>query len=419
MLDISKHPCFNDSARHKFARIHLPVAPKCNIQCNYCNRKYDCLNESRPGVTSTLLSPIQALEYLNKAMIKNPNIKVVGIAGPGDPFATPDETLETLRLVRQTYPEMLLCVATNGLNVAGYAEQLANLMVSHVTITINTVSPTIGSLIYSWVRNGNLIYRGKLGAKILIKNQLKAIKILCEKGITVKINSIIVPGINDTHIKDVARRAALGGATILNAIPLYPTEDTVFEPIPEPDEKTVKKIRKSAGRFIKQMHHCTRCRADAVGILGQDDQEILSILHEMNNPVLSTSKKKPYVAVASMEGHLINQHLGEARELWIYGKIDASINLLEKRKLPGLGGGMQRWQQVAAAINDCSYLLVSGIGANPSKVIGDSGITVIETEGFINTSLEYLFGNQSGRLMPKIKPAKCGESCAGNGLGCC
>ena len=34
-----------------------------NIQCNYCKRGYDCVNESRPGVTSEVLSPEQALAY--------------------------------------------------------------------------------------------------------------------------------------------------------------------------------------------------------------------------------------------------------------------------------------------------------------------------------------------------------------------
>jgi nitrogen fixation protein NifB len=40
-LNIKNHPCFNDSSRHTFGRLHLPVAPKCNIQCNYCSRKFD------------------------------------------------------------------------------------------------------------------------------------------------------------------------------------------------------------------------------------------------------------------------------------------------------------------------------------------------------------------------------------------
>ncbi len=56
-----EHPCYNCQA-HQFARIHLPVAPACNVQCGYCVRKFDCPNESRPGVTSAILSPEEALE---------------------------------------------------------------------------------------------------------------------------------------------------------------------------------------------------------------------------------------------------------------------------------------------------------------------------------------------------------------------
>ena len=71
----------------------------------------------------------------------------MGIAGPGDPFANPDETLETLRRVRAKYPEILLCVATNGLNLPPYLDELAKLKVSHVSITVNAVDPQIGAKI--------------------------------------------------------------------------------------------------------------------------------------------------------------------------------------------------------------------------------------------------------------------------------
>ncbi|MCW8819406.1 MAG: radical SAM protein, partial [Ignavibacteriaceae bacterium] len=181
-LSIEKHPCFNDASRHSFGRIHLPVAPKCNIQCNYCNRKFDCLNENRPGVTSRVLSPHQALHYLDQALELSPNIAVVGIAGPGDPFANPEETMATLRLVREKYPEMLLCVATNGLNVLPYIEELAELKVSHVTLTINAIDPEIGAEIYAWVRHGKKVFRDVAGAELLLKNQLEALKKLKELG---------------------------------------------------------------------------------------------------------------------------------------------------------------------------------------------------------------------------------------------
>ena len=254
-LKIANHPCFNDSSRHKFGRIHLPVAPKCNIQCNYCSRKFDCMNENRPGVTSKVLSPKQALYYLDQAMILSPNIAVVGIAGPGDPFANPDETMETLRLVRAKYPEMLLCLATNGLELLPYIDELALLQVSHVTITINAIDPEIGAEIYAWVRYNKKMYRGIDAAKVLIKNQLESLKKLKEAGITAKVNSIIIPGVNDSHVITVASKVAELGADILNCLPYYNTKETVFENIDEPSLEMVSEIQKATSEFLPQMKH--------------------------------------------------------------------------------------------------------------------------------------------------------------------
>jgi len=139
--DLEKHPCFNEKAKHLYGRIHLPVASSCNIQCKFCNRKYNCINESRPGVTSAVLSPAQGLRYLKEMKGKIPNLSVVGIAGPGDPFAKPEITMETLELVNAAFPEMLLCVATNGFNLLPYVGRLSKYNVSHVTITVNAVDP--------------------------------------------------------------------------------------------------------------------------------------------------------------------------------------------------------------------------------------------------------------------------------------
>ena len=52
------HPCFGGD-HSKAGRIHLPVAPGCNIKCGFCERRFDCANESRPGVTSKVLTPEQ------------------------------------------------------------------------------------------------------------------------------------------------------------------------------------------------------------------------------------------------------------------------------------------------------------------------------------------------------------------------
>ena len=119
---IDKHPCYCKDAHDKFARIHLPVAPACNIQCNYCNRKYDCSNESRPCVTSGVLSPEQALEKVIMVKQSLDNLSVIGIAGPGDALANPSATFETLRLMKAFDSELIPCISTNGLNMPDYVD---------------------------------------------------------------------------------------------------------------------------------------------------------------------------------------------------------------------------------------------------------------------------------------------------------
>ncbi|MGD8241859.1 MAG: radical SAM protein, partial [Desulfobacterales bacterium] len=175
-MNLDNHPCFNPDACKSYGRVHLPVAPRCNIQCKFCNRQFDCVNETRPGVTSAVLSPAQAMVYLEEVFARKGNIAVVGIAGPGDPFANPQETVETLTRVRARFPEVILCVATNGLNLNPYLDDLERLRVSHVTLTVNAVDPAIGAKIYSWMRVGKKVVRAEEGAALLLARQLEAIE---------------------------------------------------------------------------------------------------------------------------------------------------------------------------------------------------------------------------------------------------
>jgi len=92
---VQNHPCYSEDAHHYFARMHVAVAPACNIQCHYCNRKYDCSNESRPGVVSEVLTPDQAVKKTMAVAATIPQMTVLGIAGPGDPLANPERTFET------------------------------------------------------------------------------------------------------------------------------------------------------------------------------------------------------------------------------------------------------------------------------------------------------------------------------------
>ncbi|MEI7812679.1 MAG: nitrogenase cofactor biosynthesis protein NifB [Ignavibacteria bacterium] len=270
MADLSNHPCFNAKARKQYGRIHLPVAPACNVQCNFCDRKYSCVNESRPGVTAFVMSPKESVNYLKQINAGRKDIAVVGIAGPGDPFANTKATLSTLEYVKNEFPDMLLCIATNGLELYDNVPRLAELEVSHVTVTLNATDPVIGAKIYDWVLyKGNLL-RGITAAEVLLEQQVKGIKALIEHGIITKINSIIIPGINDEHIKEISEYVAGLGVDVQNCIPLLPVAGTPFETLEQLKPAEIHKIRQDAGRYISQMAHCTRCRADACGLLGEN-----------------------------------------------------------------------------------------------------------------------------------------------------
>jgi nitrogen fixation protein NifB len=417
--DYHKHPCFNPEAKGKFGRVHLPVAPKCNIKCNFCDRKYDCVNESRPGVTSSILSPYQAKIYMEKVLEKEPRITVAGIAGPGDPFANPEETMETLRMIRKHFPETILCVSSNGMGIGPYIKELAELQVSHVTITVCAVDPEIGSKIYNWVSDNNIIYRGLQGAELLVKRQLEAVKKLKESGITVKINCIVIPGINDHHVEQVAAAMKELGADLLNCMAMFPNVNTPFGAIEQPDKAMMHSIRNTAEQYLPQMRHCTRCRADAVGLLGEDrTEEFRSCLSDCAASKAPEGEERPYIAVATQEGILVNQHLGEARSFEIWAREGSSFRKVADRQAPSAGGGIKRWHKLARILGDCRAVLISGIGDTPLDILMKSGIEPIEAAGFIEEALATVFdGGHTGSLKGRRKSCATG-GCQGSGGGC-
>jgi nitrogen fixation protein NifB len=246
------------------------VAPTCNVQCNFCNRAYDCANESRPSLTKTILGPSEVPGYLTRLLHKRPEISVAGIAGPGDPFSEPRLTLETVRAVRAAFPSLLLCLSTNGLNVSDHLDDLAQAGVTHVTVTVNAVDPSIARKIYSWVRIGAWVYRGEEGAHLILARQQDAIAGLKTRGFTVKVNTVVIPGVNTDHIGDIAACVAELGADVMNCIPMIPVSGTPFGRLVEPSKGEMECVREAAARYVPQMYHCQRCRADAAGLLGEN-----------------------------------------------------------------------------------------------------------------------------------------------------
>lgn len=261
---LREHPCFGGCAAGCYGRIHLPVAPKCNVQCVFCDRRYDCVNESRPGVTSRILTPEEASRLAAETVAREPRIRVVGIAGPGDPLANP-ETFETLRLVRQQLPEAILCLSTNGLWLEERMDCIAECGVDTLTVTLNSLRPETAGKLYRYVTSPQGRLTGPEAGAYMIKKQRSGLNACLESGCTVKINTVLIPGINDSEIPEIARFAGKIGAAVMNVLPLIPCG--ALSHFPPPTEAALCRARREVKKELPVFTHCRQCRADAVGIL--------------------------------------------------------------------------------------------------------------------------------------------------------
>ena len=378
------HPCYNCGAG-QFGRIHLPIAPKCNIQCNYCLRKYDCPNESRPGVTTEVLLPKEALKKYLYVKEQVPNITVVGIAGPGDALANFPETKETLRLIRQEDPDVTFCLSTNGLMLPIYAQELIDLGVSHVTVTINAVDPIIGAKIYQHIDFMGQSYTGEAAAGILLGNQLSGLKYLTDRGVICKVNIVMLKGINDEHIEDIVKKVRELNCDITNIMQMIPVKGSIFEDMPLVNKKEVMQMRIKCEQHLKQMLHCKQCRADAIGTLDNDIS--FDFRQGKRQQTIVTEQTMKRIAVATSNGILVDQHFGQAKEFYIYESDGVSVKFIEKREvMPYCKGSAEcdfaaedRIERIIKTIKECGAVLALRIGDSPSKRLTAMGIRSITT----------------------------------------
>ncbi|MCR5529113.1 MAG: radical SAM protein [Saccharofermentans sp.] len=262
----NSHPCFGGH-KNNAGRIHLPVSPGCNIACRFCDRTINDVEE-RPGVTSKILTPEEASEIVGKALDICPDIKVAGIAGPGDTLAS-DNAFNTFRIIKEKYPDLIKCMSTNGLLLNERAQDVIDVGIDSLTVTVNAIDPKIEAKLNTFIIYHGKKIEGEEGAKILIENQLEGIKKVAAAGITVKVNTVLVPDINGEHIEDIAKAVSAAGAKIYNIIPLIPQHELKDQTAPTC--KDIEGARLKASKYIDVFRHCQHCRADAVGVPGKSE----------------------------------------------------------------------------------------------------------------------------------------------------
>ncbi|MFM2484291.1 nitrogenase cofactor biosynthesis protein NifB [Celerinatantimonas yamalensis] len=430
---VANHPCYSQAGSHRFARMHLAVAPKCNMQCNYCNRKFDCSNESRPGVVSELLTPMQALHKAMYVAEQIPQLSVIGIAGPGDPLANPQKTLRTLELLRQNMPDMRLCLSTNGLALPEFIDELCDVGVDHVTITINTLDAYLAAEIYEWVAFEGQSYTGLSAGQLLIDQQLEGLRKLMERQVLVKVNSVLIPRINQHHLPELSRELHRQQVFLHNVMPLLakPEYGTKFGLAhePEPTAEQVESVRENCGEQMAQMTHCQQCRADAIGFLGEDRSQQFNLAQLPNLPLdyavvmanrtriqadiashgAASDDDAKLVAVASSSMTVIDQHFGHARALLIYSVTDDGVHFVQRRHVPLYCQGESQCDEtkpnesVFQVLGDIDAVFCARIGREPWQQLEQQHTVPVIDYAWqpIHQSLQQWW--QDSQKMPQIQ----------------
>ena len=166
-------------------------------------------------------------------------------------------------------PHLIGCLSTNGLRLRKYVEMIAAVGVNTVSVTVNAVDPDILEQINAGVALNGRWITGREGADLLIREQLAGIRAATNKGILVKTNAVLIPGINEDHIDKIARTVSEAGASMMNVIPLIPNHELAH--IPAPGCHVLQDAREAVEKYLPAFRHCRQCRADACGIPGGKD----------------------------------------------------------------------------------------------------------------------------------------------------
>ena len=200
----------------------------------------------------------------------------------------------------------------------------------------------------------------------------------------------------------------------MNLMPLVPVKGAVFEDVPPPDTMTTARLRLQCGQLLPQMTHCARCRADAVGYIGEDmtTEQHDALNHYANASLNPAENDAAAVCRRRHDGRRAGQPASRRGGKVLVYEQDAetpgNFRVKEIRPAPPEGGGEARWAELAATLKDCRALLVNAAGPTPMKVLTQHGLKVIEMEGLIDEGLRAVFADKPIPAGMKRRFTSCG-----------
>ncbi len=353
--------------------VHLPVAPQMVARTRF----------SPPTpVRSQCLMIAEAIDLLEGVMKeRGKGITTVAITGPGDPLATPEITLETVRLVRERYPKLKIGLKTLGIGSDRLAADLARAGVNFVEMQIDGIKSEILKKIYAWIRPGSKTLKVGDAVDLLIREQRNGVSALKFHNIKVTILTTLYPGLNIDHVPKISAAMLVLGADGMALIP-YAPEPRAEVDMERPDPQAVLAITEKARASLPIVSPLLQDKAEGTGD---------GAVHQ-DPPLPRPTGPRPNVAVVSSNGIEIDLHLGQAIRLLIYGpRQDGLACLLETRSAPEPGTA-ERWQELAATLHDCFVILAASAGETPRRVLAEAGIRVLVTEDNIEGTVDVLYG---------------------------
>jgi nitrogen fixation protein NifB len=347
----------------------LPVAARASARLRFA---------SLQPTVGTAIAPQQALARLEQGL-RQGGIAGVELAGPGDPLATIDVSLATLRLIAEKYPELPLSLVTLGIGGEHWAGELRQAGLGEVRLQVDAVDPLYLEKIYAWIRPGTKTLPLPEAARILVDEQQRAVSACKKAGMTVQVITTVYPDHNTDHLEAIARAMAACGADGMILSAYQPAEGADIA-LPAADSAMMAAACQVCARHLPMF---SDNRQTPAGIPQTDT----------GPPRPQPTRQRPNVAVVSANGLDVDLHLGQARKLLIYGpRGDGLVCLLETRPAPEAGGVGKRWRMLAERLPDCFALLAASAGETPRGELAEAGIAVLLTEDSIEGIVDVLYG---------------------------
>ncbi|MHA1770196.1 MAG: radical SAM protein [Candidatus Thorarchaeota archaeon] len=261
------HPCWSNDHSSVWERIHLPVAPRCNVKCIFCDRHGGATcHMPVPGRALRVMNVDEALSRLKEELAKRPNLKIVAVSGPGEPLYN-QQTFEVMEAATELDYNLDYCLSSNGVFLLDSIPRLSKIGVRTVTVSMSAVRPETAEKVYEWVKfDRERIFEGF--GEAVVQRQLDGIREARRHGIHIKVNSVLMPGINLDEMGLIAKEIAKAGAEFHNIMPLVPC-GTLNGTRP-PTQEELARARQMAAKHLDQFFECKLCRSDVVGVPGHD-----------------------------------------------------------------------------------------------------------------------------------------------------